>query len=71
MLRKLVIAMAKMGTYSYFIVFMADGKVCNAEIKYGKRIENTDDILKIEGRIESDLKATEVVVLNYKLFGKE
>jgi hypothetical protein len=50
---------------------MADGKVCNAEIKYGKRIENTDDILKIEERIGSDLKATEVVMLNYKLFGKE
>jgi hypothetical protein len=50
---------------------MADNKVCNAEIKYGKRIENTDDILKIEERIESDLKATEVVILNYKLFGKE
>lgn len=71
MLRKLVRAMAKTGTYNYFIVFMVDGKVYNAEIKYGKRIENTDDILKIERRIESDLKATEVVMLNYKLFGKE
>ena len=63
--------MSKANTYSYFIVFMADGKVCNAEIKYGKRIENTDDILKIEERIENDLKATEVVIVNYKLFGKE
>lgn len=71
MLRKLVIAMAKTGTYNYFIVFMVDGKVANAEIKYGKRIENTNDILEIERKIESDLKATEVVIVNYKLFGKE
>lgn len=63
--------MSKANTYSYFIVFMVDGKVANAEIKYGKRIENTNDILEIERKIESDLKATEVVVVNYKLFGKE
>lgn len=63
--------MSKANTYSYFIVFMADGKIANAETKYGKRIESSEDILKIEEKIESDLKAQEVIILNYKLFGKE